>query len=247
MSTGSVSDQGIGRISFGISQGELPRRTIQFVYDCLPAWRDDADRPNEQSEKKLNLQLCKFLDSKARNDFPMVRFDHEEYQSGRRTVDLSASPSEAMTIDAKFHTKYDPFLVLEGKRLPAPVKGREMEYVTGFGRISGGIQRFKLGLHGKAYEIVAIIGYIQKETPKFWYAEVRKWILELASGDVEDQCSWDRSEILRLFKSDDSGSISRCMSDHPRTGYGSTKRIDIHHLWVEMSPNTGTVSEAQSG
>jgi len=87
------SGQVIGQITSGITeQNTLTLRTINFVYKQLSDWRDDKYRPIEQSENKLNLQLCKFLNARARNDFPMVSFDHEEYQTGRRSVDLSASP-----------------------------------------------------------------------------------------------------------------------------------------------------------
>lgn len=70
----------------------LAEKTILFISQQLPNWRDDKNRPDELSENKLNLQLCKFLNVHARHCFPMIRFDHEEYQTGRRSVDLSASP-----------------------------------------------------------------------------------------------------------------------------------------------------------
>lgn len=234
MSIDPFSDQGLGRITSGISEGTLSRRTIQFVYEHLPAWRDDPDRPDEQSENKLNLQLCKFLDSKARNEFPMVRFDHEEYQVGRRVVDLSASPSDAMSIGAKGYSIYEPFLVLECKRLPTPGKDREKEYVTGLSGISGGIQRFKMGLHGAGHTSAIMIGYVQKENSAVWYHKIREWILELARGDIKDVCSWDESEILKDFNPENSKRASRCRSVHPRAGGKLANQLELHHLWVEM-------------
>lgn len=237
MSIDSFSDQGIGRITSGISKETLSRKTIQFVYEQLPAWRDDPDRPDEQSENKLNLQLCKFLDSTARKDFPMVRFDHEEYQVGRRAVDLSASPSDAISIGAKEYSIYEPFLVLECKRLPAPPprKKREKEYVTGFDNTSGGIQRFKMGFYGHTHSIAVMIGYIQREHSKFWYKKIREWIRELARGEIKDECSWDDSEILNDLELDDSKCVSRCRSVHPRTEGKSENQLVLHHLWVEMN------------
>ena len=99
-----------------------------------------------------------------------------------------------MSIGAKEHSIYAPFLVLECKRLPAPSKDREKEYVTGFDHTSGGIQRFKMGLYGHTHSFAVLIGYIQRENSKFWYNKIREWILELAQGDIEDQCSWDESK-----------------------------------------------------
>lgn len=136
----------IGKITSGLVLDTLALKTIDFVYTQLPAWRDDPDRLDEESENKLNLQLCKFLNSHARNDFPTVFFQHEEYQSGRTIVDISALPIKTSTIGARTYTIYDPIVVLEGKRLPAPSLDREKEYVTGgIQHKSGGIQRFKLG------------------------------------------------------------------------------------------------------
>ena len=80
----------------------------------------------------------------------MAVFHHEEFQTGRRRIDLSVKTEQVIIAGTRKFTKYDPYLVIEGKRLPAPTKDREMEYVTGGQEISGGLQRFKLGLHGAA-------------------------------------------------------------------------------------------------
>ena len=69
-----------GRITSGlIAQDNLSLKTIEFVCLQLPAWRDDPNRPFEESEPKLNSQLCDFLDAQAKNLFSMVRFKHEEH------------------------------------------------------------------------------------------------------------------------------------------------------------------------
>ncbi len=227
--------QYFGQITYGIDRNTLPLRTIRYVYTQLPAWRDDPDRIDERSEDKLNLQLCKFLDSCARSDFPMVRFDHEEYQSGQRRVDLSASPVGTTVIGAKPYTIYDPFLVLECKRLPAPSRVREKEYVTG-GKAhkSGGIQRFKLGLHGVKLDIAVIVGYVQEHSPSEWHQKINKWILELASGSIEDSCEWSTEEILEQFDEYSSKDVTGYRSIHSRTRYHSSNEIIIFHLWIVM-------------
>jgi len=93
-----IASTGSGKITSGIEPDSLLLQTIAFVYGQLAGWRDDPDRPFEEAEDKLNLQLCKFLDAHARNEFPMIRFDHEEYQVGRRRVDMSASPVETVAV-----------------------------------------------------------------------------------------------------------------------------------------------------
>jgi len=224
----------VGQITSGIDQDTLVLKTINFVRHQLPAWRDDPYRPIEQSEHKLNPQLCKFLDARARNIFWMVRFDYEEPQSGRRSVDLSASPAKAIVFGARCYTIYDPILVLECKRLPAPSKDREKEYVTGGkGRTSGGIQRFKLGLHGADLDLVAMIGYLQEQSALYWHGRINKWISELSVGKITDESVWNDDETLEPLVEDVSRGLARCQSVHGRTGSKSNK-IRIHHLWIAM-------------
>jgi len=226
----------IGQITSGIDQPDtFALKTITFVFQQLPTWRDDSDRPVERSEDKLNLQLCKFLDTRARNDFPMVRFDHEVYQTGRRSVDLSASLVEKTVIGAWLYTIYDPILVLECKRLPAPSQDREKEYVTGGKeRKSGGIQRFKLGLHGADLDIMALVGYVQERSLHHWHRKVNEWISELASGTISDSCVWNADELIEPIDKYISKGLARYRSVHSRTSHKSKNEIQIHHLWIAM-------------
>jgi hypothetical protein len=55
-------NQGKGQITSGLrEQDNLAQKTISFVYQQLPSWRDDPERIFEESERKLNSQLCDFL------------------------------------------------------------------------------------------------------------------------------------------------------------------------------------------
>lgn len=230
-----MRNTGKGKITSGLAPGTLALKTIGFVRDQLPFWRDDSSRPDEQSENKLNLQLCKFLNAKARNDFPMVHFEHEEYQSDRRSVDVSASPVTEATIGASLFTIYDPITVFECKRLPAPSPDREKEYVTGgIEHKTGGIQRFKLGLHGANHDIAAMVGYIQERSAREWYEEINKWIIELSSGALADVCVWNMSEMLDQLQEDSLKGIANCRSTHNRKGSKLSNEIVIRHLWIKM-------------
>lgn len=230
-----AGDKAINRITSGIDQKTLVLKTINFVQQQLPSWRDDPDRPHELSENRLNLQLCKFLDSRAREAFPMVRFDHEEYQAGQSSADMSASPTKQMFIKSSLHTIYDPVLIIECKRLPAPSKAREKEYVTGGENRSGGIQRFKLGLHGAGVEVVAMIGYVQGKSARYWKVAVNKWISELSIKPSTDKCVWKDDEKLNLIEEDLSKGLSSYHSVHRRTGSRLNSEILIQHLWIAMS------------
>ena len=227
----------IDQITSGIDEQQtLISRTINFVFRQLPAWRDDTGRPAELSENKLNLQLCKFLDIQARNYFPMVRFDHEEYQTGHRSVDLSASPLKSTIIGVNLYSIYTPFLVLECKRLPAPSRDREMEYVTGGKEHkTGGIQRFKLGLHGADLDLVVMIGYVQEHSIRHWHQKINDWITELANGIKSDCCAWNADEILEPIYEHNSNELASYRSFHARIGHESDNDIQIRHLWILMN------------
>jgi len=227
--------QHFGRITVGLEQDTLIDKTLAFVRERLPEWRDDPDRRQEHSEKKLNPQLCKFLNTRARSDFPMACFNPEEPQTGRRQVDLSATPAETTTIDAREYTIYEPFLVFECKRLPAPSTDREMEYVTSGESKKGGIQRFKLGLHGAELSVAAMIGYIQGQSSSHWHQRINEWISDLAGGRVSDVCPWKAAEALGHPQQDAGKGIAVCESIHDRSGDVQGSSIRLHHLWVEMA------------
>ena len=223
-----------GQISSGIKAKESVLEIINFISIQLPFWRDDPNRVDEQSENKLNVQLSKFLNYRAREYLPMFRFDHEEPQQGIRSIDISVSPETGMVIEARTYTIYDPVLVIECKRLPAPSAEREKEYVSGqlLDKITGGIQRFKLGHHGAKYELAAMIGYIQKQIDGGWIDTINKWIKEFAAKPIGDDCVWADDEMLYLLVSNAETGVIKCNSKHRRTA--NNGKIEIHHVWISM-------------
>ncbi len=223
-----------GRISRGIPADTAALQTLEFIQRNLAAWRDDPHRPSTERERDLNSQLCKYLNVAARrSDFAMVHFHHEEPQGSQHSADISANPLDAGWIEGRQYTKYDPVLVLEGKRLPTPGSGRAREYVASASgdKPMGGVQRFKLGLHGAAVSIAGMIAYIQEETCYYWFAKVNRWINELASST---ESHWSSNDQLRSFVPDPGTRISRCESEHSRTS-GVSSSVRLTHLWVEMA------------
>ena len=212
----------------------LVERTIEFIRSQLPAWRDDPDRVQEQAEDRLNLQLCDYLECSARDAFPMVHFSREEPQTGQRKVDLAAKPATTATIHGREYTIYEPILVIEGKRLPAPTTAREREYVTGGKQTTGGIQRFKLGAHGARHTKAAIVAYLQKENGPFWCRTINRWIDTLSTDNATDGCEWDDSDRLHDLRNLRSTGLASCKSTHRRRGGVVSRRIELEHLWVLM-------------
>jgi hypothetical protein len=227
---------GRGRITHGPDANAFLERTFEFVRGELPAWRDRPDRRAEHAEEKLNAQLSKHLNSRARFELPMVQFHHEEKQTEARRVDISAGLSEGGFIGSSYYSIDDPFVVFEGKRLPAPGgKSRQREYVTGGDAKTGGIQRFKLGLHGAQFEIVVMVGYIQKGKPSFWHNRINQWICDLSETLPLGEEKWSAKEQLSEFAEDSVARISASASSHLRIGKTKTSKIRIRHFWVEMS------------
>lgn len=225
-----MSERIQGRITSGLAPNTTVFKTLQFVTTQLPRWRDLPDRPFVTGEEELNGQLCKFLNVAARREnFPMAYFHHEERQTGRRRVDLSALPPKDTVIEGRLYGILDPFLVLEGKRLPAPSSDREREYVIGKKEITGGIQRFKLGLHGANLNHAGMIGYVQRDSFDDWFTCINAWITELSATSSE----WTKKDQLKSLSSDASNCVATCTSNHERVD-SETEQIHLTHLWVDM-------------
>ena len=93
-----------------------------------------------------------------------------------------------------------PFFKIEVKRLTNLGVARQKEYVIGrMGKEkykeSGGIERFKKGIHGSKLKFAGMIGYIQKEDFDYWFAEVNSWISDLIN---ENGTFWKEEEINLL-------------------------------------------------
>lgn len=225
-----------GRLTKGLQRDTLGEQTLRFVQAELPGWRDDPERAVETSEERLNAQLCKYLNVAANERFAMVHFHHEEKQTANRRVDFSALPRKAQFVGERFCTKYDPIIVFEGKRLPPPRndRSREREYATGGEAKSGGIQRFKLGLHGADHGLAAMVGYIQEGEPGDWLKRINNWIRDLESTLGFDGEKWFTSEQLADFTSNKEIGLALAWSSHSRVGAAISQNIRIRHLWVKM-------------
>ena len=191
-----------------------------------------------ESEHNLNPQLEKYLNVQARHEeFSMVYFHNEEPQAVSRRADISVTIDESVPINARYYTKYELVLVMECKRLPADRADREREYVTGRKgeKKSGGIQRFKLGLHGAAMDIAVMIGFIQKDMMRHWQEKINEWIRELINEPTGDGCVWGADKLLTRLEENISKGIARYHSAHKRTGDEEKNEIVLHHLWIKMN------------
>jgi hypothetical protein len=165
----------------------------------------------------------------------MVRFKHEAPQTKTHTVDLGVHGNEPITIvGTRGYTMYQPFLVIEAKRLPAPDTSRRREYLIGEDKRTGGVQRFRLGLHGADVETAVIVGYVEEESFQYWHREINDWIIDLASTTSSGGCVWTNADMLGQLVDDDTNGTSSSGSTHQRAAGCCSTSIRLCHLWVMM-------------
>jgi hypothetical protein len=210
---------------------------LEFIATELPRWRDRTDRKAETSETVLTSQLCAHLNSAARhsNGWDILQFRCEEPDELNKTrkIDLVPAPcGTAICIEGRRHTDFDPILPIECKRLPTPAgdKRDEREYVVNRHASTGGIQRFKFGLHGGAHTLGAMIGYLQEDAASIWNERVEQWIQDLVdSGEP----GWTSDDFLHLEREAKAQRLTVFRSLHARGK--ALQEIELRHLWLQMN------------
>ncbi len=212
------------------------RKLVAFIATAMPSWRDDDLRRPETAEDALSDQLCDFLNDAARNSpgLDAFKFQREprDDSKGGRNLDIAAKPSGcSIWIGDRHYSPYDIFLPIECKRLPTPAtkKRDPREYLFSGSSSTGGVQRFKSGLHAGNHAFAAMIGYVQEQDIPYWQQELSKWIDELSTSAAP---LWSTSDHLELECHDKGGRHAILKSNHTRTnGLGD---IAMSHLWIEM-------------
>lgn len=115
-----------------------------------------------------------------------------------------------------------PLFIAEAKRLPAPDSINEREYVIGK-KQNGGMERFKIGKHGKGLEECGLLGFVEEKTAAIWLETINGWITELAKSTSQ----WKKDEALTAKHNEASYSY---LSSNLRTT--SNKNIILHHFWI---------------
>ncbi|GAB6391476.1 MAG: hypothetical protein MdMp014T_0849 [Treponematales bacterium] len=214
---------------------QIIKTVMLFVYQQLRCWREYQYRTKSAAEFDLASDLVKYLINTARSNEEGFEFNHEERQTGNRTVDIAAYPYGENVNYNKIIT------VFECKLLPTPDdKDRDKREYVFVSQIkingkkkykgNGGIQRFKLELHGAEHDIVSMVGFVQSGTIQESEEAVNKCIAEL-SVSSDDNLSWNVTESIRVYETDNKNTVYHGISTHPRK---TLRPITIHHLWVKM-------------
>jgi hypothetical protein len=113
---------------------------------------------------------------------------------------------------------------IECKRLPAPTKKREKEYVVGDNN-NGGIERFKTEKHGAGLDDCGMIGFVEQNTFSFWHTTINQWI----TGFSETDTFWQKDEILSATEIMTDFAVLKSNA-HKKT----QKPVHLHHLWINI-------------
>lgn len=210
---------------------------LEFIAAELPSWRDLPSRPCAQAETLLTEQLSYYLSTAtyASRQWSHIQFRTEAADEVRkgRTIDIAIKPLAAtLIIEGRRHTIFDTILPIECKRLPTP-SGADRdprEYVFSQHASTGGIQRFKCGLHGAAHNLGAMIGYVQEGTSDSWRNKVAEWIEALASSK---QTGWTTKDLLQILRTDATRGVAVLVSSHVRER--DLADIELRHLWIQMN------------
>ena len=188
------------------------------------------------SETQLTAQLCGHLNGVARKsagwDALQFRMEEPDERQPSRRIDLAAAPAiEVIWIEGRRYSDFDPLLPIECKRLPTPAgRGREKrEYLRVARGTTGGVQRFKAGLHGAAHDRGVMIGYIQADDIRAWTGRVNRWITALVRARAPD---WRAGDGLLLARHDPDCRTAVLVSRHERDS--GLAPITLNHLWIEV-------------
>lgn len=185
-----------------------------------------------KNEKGITNRLCKIL-----SGHKLLYFHHEGMQdeeSGTSaSVDLEAIATTETVFEARSYAREETLMSIEAKRLPSPPpKQREREYLVGNNKGGGGVERFKLGVHGGKSAAWTILAYVQQHDFKTWREMINGWIDDL-SLNGKPHGFWNTTEKVEMVA--ENVSIMRGRSQHKRQVGGKSDKIEIAHLWVLLA------------
>ncbi|MGA2179419.1 MAG: hypothetical protein ABSH15_07550 [Verrucomicrobiota bacterium] len=222
-----------------LDAGAFRREIVAFVERELPVWRDRPERPDCDDEPHLNEFLCGHLNSATRRQcFDAVQFLPEPVQTASRRGDIAVKPLGTIRVEGRKYYDFEQLLPIECKRLPTPPDSRrsDLEYVHGLpGHRTGGIERFKHGLHGSTNQHALMIAYVQAKSFAHWLTAINARLAKLAA-DEADEGIWNPSESLSPCASTRSSETQRFKSCHRRLSPPcSSDKVEMEHIWLQMN------------
>jgi len=202
---------------------------IEFFKTHLPQFAESVLNVNIENENGLNSRLSRYITNAAAQEIFFA--DRESMEDETR----GNSPAADIGIFLRMEDLgIDPPLitVFEGKRLTTKLPSkRRREYVIGRKKGAkpihcGGIERFKLAIHGGKLNNAGMIGYLQDGTQDSWREKVNTWICDLCSQSFDP--AWSEREQLTPQNTD--GRVTEYSSVVNRVG----SELHLTHLWIDL-------------
>lgn len=222
---------------------EFLRITLPQLVTVISPTRQGTAKP--RNEKDLCAELGKRLNFASSSELFSFYPEDPENESCSRTLDYGVYQRIQLLVGSRLLGATDRLYGIEAKRLPthtSPIDQpeREREYVVGHWkfhaspnkRISGGIERFKEGLHGADLEHVGMIAFVQYHDSRHWFSEINHWISDLVRIQrlKSHRANWTHSDLL-WGKSQRCPRFAEYHSIHER--YNRTP-VRIAHFWLSL-------------
>ena len=218
----------------------------------LPGFKDGTIA--KKSEKDLAVSLWKRLNAFGFEKNTLFTFFNEDpdIKKKNRTVDSSVNldvGNAYIKVGPHYYDCEDQLYIIEAKRLPPQFSGagqedRSHEYVVSDWEHrnnlkksrTGGIERFKEGLHGGAFVRSAMVAFVQKETPQTWLEKINSWVNELIAKAVPcHKAKWTNSDLLVPVSGASHADLAVFQSNNPRSG--TLNPISLRHFWLLLARN----------
>ncbi len=172
---------------------------------------------NEDELTQIYIEQAQILIRKQDYPFNISSQYRDIYNLSKGFSDFYFYPNEQGISNASIFS-------VESKRLPAPETAREKEYVYGASN-NGGIERYKTEKHGKGLNDCGLLGFIEKDNPKYWLPNINKWITDKASTST----TWTIDETLSELESQTDYCFLKSIAHRKRSD------IKLVHLWINLN------------
>lgn len=220
----------------GSFQGPKPgthfQKVVAMVKDALPYFANSSLEEGIKNEKALNGKLIRFIDKIAYHQGLSYFVESEPMEDEKNGA--SSAPDIGIYLQTdNMADDLSKITVFEAKRLSSNgiFKKRHREYVCGHEKRGkyiecGGIERFKLSLHGRDINYAGMIGYVQDGDFDTWLTRINEWICELSR--TPDRVAWSEEEQLILVEDGHQVMQSKSMV------YRTDDQLHLTHLWVNL-------------
>lgn len=172
---------------------------------------------NEDELTQIYIEQAQFLIRKQDYPFNISGQYRDIYNLSKGFSDLYFHPYEQGISNTSIFS-------VECKRLPAPRKARDKEYVYGTND-NGGIERYKSEKHGKGLNDCGLLGFIEKQNHQYWLTAINKWIVDKASTST----TWKTDETLTELESQ----VDYCFLES--IAHRKTSDLNLAHLWINLN------------